>query len=56
MPTFLVLKYVSGQLPETAGDDEEAERMKLVLNIWIKRVNSSPNVGDMLGELKVLVP
>ena len=56
IPTSLVLRYTFGQLPETAGDDEAAERMELALNIWIIRVNSSPNVGDVLGELRVLVP
>ena len=55
-PTSLVLKYAFGQLLETAGDDEEAERTELVLDIWIIRVNSSPNVGYVLGELSVLVP
>ena len=56
IPTSLVLKYAFGKIPETADDDEEAERTELVLNIWIIRVNSSPNVGYVLGELSVLVP
>ena len=55
-PTSLVLNYAFGQLPKTASDDEEAERIELVLIIWIIRANSSPNVGDVLGELNVLVP
>jgi hypothetical protein len=56
IPASLVLRYAFGQLLETAGDDEEAERMELALDIWIIRVNGSPNVGDVLGELRVLVP
>ena len=48
--------YAFGQLPETASDNEEAERCELMLIIWITQVNSSPNVGDVIRDRRILIP